>query len=88
MPELLGLSDRIAVMHEGRLQGILDRIDDAPEQHKPLFQKIIYSDIILWIENRQFEEIDRLLLDVLGPGYAVKELLKPAFSRNETKGAK
>jgi precorrin-2 dehydrogenase/sirohydrochlorin ferrochelatase len=62
--------------------------EHAPEQHKPLFQKIIYSDIILWIENRQFEEIDRLLLDVLGPGYAVKELLKPAFSRNETKGAK
>lgn len=25
MPELLGLADRIAVMHEGRLQGILDR---------------------------------------------------------------
>jgi precorrin-2 dehydrogenase/sirohydrochlorin ferrochelatase len=62
--------------------------EHAPEQHKPLFQKIIYSDIILWIENRQFEEIDRLLLDVLGPGYAVKELLKPAFSHNETKGAK
>ncbi len=48
----------------------------APEQHKPLFQKIIQSDIISWIQDRQYEEIDRLLLDVLGPGYAVDELLK------------
>ena len=60
----------------------------APEQHKPLFQKIIHSDIISWIQNRQFKEIDRLLLDVLGPGYVVDELLKPDFSHNETKGAK
>jgi len=62
--------------------------EHAPEQHKPLFQKIIYSDIISWIENRQHEEIDRLLFDVLGPGYTVDALLKPAFSHNETKGTK
>ncbi len=28
----------------------------APEQHKPLFQKIIHSDIISWIQNRQIEK--------------------------------
>jgi precorrin-2 dehydrogenase/sirohydrochlorin ferrochelatase len=49
----------------------------APEQHKPLFQKIIQSDIISWIQNSQFEDIDGLLLEVLGPGYSVDELLKP-----------
>jgi len=27
MPEVLGMSDRIMVMHEGRLTGILDRKD-------------------------------------------------------------
>lgn len=27
MPEVLGMSDRIAVLHEGRLTGILDRKD-------------------------------------------------------------
>ena len=59
----------------------------TPEQHKPLFQIIIESYIISWIENRQFEKIDRLLLDVLGPGYTFDALLKPAFSHNETKGA-
>jgi precorrin-2 dehydrogenase/sirohydrochlorin ferrochelatase len=62
--------------------------EHAPEQHKPLFQKIIYSDIIPWIENRQYEEIDRLLFDVLGPGYTVDALLKPAFSHKEIEGTK
>ena len=60
----------------------------APEQHKPLFQKIIHSDIIPWIQTRQFAEIDRLFLDVLGPGYAVDELLKPNAGLNETEGVK
>ena len=27
MPEILGMSDRIAVMHAGRLAGILDRAE-------------------------------------------------------------
>ena len=27
MPEVLGMSDRIAVLHEGRLTGILDRAE-------------------------------------------------------------
>ncbi len=31
MPELLGLADRIVVMHEGRMTGILDRADADPE---------------------------------------------------------
>ena len=60
----------------------------APEQHKPLFQEIIQSDIISWIEHRQFKEIDRLLFDVLGPGYTFDDLLKDDFEHNETKGLK
>jgi inositol transport system ATP-binding protein len=27
MPEVLGMSDRVMVMHEGRMTGILDRAD-------------------------------------------------------------
>jgi precorrin-2 dehydrogenase/sirohydrochlorin ferrochelatase len=72
----------------GAIRGRLLLEKHAPEQHKPLFQKIIHSDIVLWIENRQMEDIDRLLLDVLGPGYTVDELLKPDFRHNATKGAK
>ena len=32
MPELIGLADRVAVMHEGTLQGILDRSEVTPER--------------------------------------------------------
>ena len=32
MPELLGLADRVAVMHEGELQGILERADATQER--------------------------------------------------------
>jgi ribose transport system ATP-binding protein len=32
MPELLGLADRIAVMHEGALQGVLDRAEASQER--------------------------------------------------------
>ena len=31
LPEILGMSDRVAVMHEGRLKGILDRKDATQE---------------------------------------------------------
>jgi ABC-type sugar transport system ATPase subunit len=32
MPELIGLSDRIAVMHEGTLRGILPRAEATQER--------------------------------------------------------
>ncbi|HSN55885.1 MAG TPA: sugar ABC transporter ATP-binding protein [Candidatus Sulfomarinibacteraceae bacterium] len=32
MPELLGLADRIAVLHEGALQGVLERTEATPER--------------------------------------------------------
>jgi ribose transport system ATP-binding protein len=32
MPELLGLADRVAVMHDGTVQGILDRADSTQER--------------------------------------------------------
>ena len=32
MPELMGVCDRIAVMHEGRLTGILDREEFSEER--------------------------------------------------------
>jgi len=57
----------------------------APEAHKPLFEKLIHSDIISWIQNQQFEKIDQHLLQVLGPGYTVEKLLPPAARCTETK---
>jgi ABC-type sugar transport system ATPase subunit len=32
MPELLGLADRVAVLHEGALEGVLDRADATQER--------------------------------------------------------
>jgi ABC-type sugar transport system ATPase subunit len=32
MPEILGMSDRIAVMHEGSLAGVLSREQATPQQ--------------------------------------------------------
>jgi inositol transport system ATP-binding protein len=32
MPELLGLADRVAVMHEGALQGVLQRAEATQER--------------------------------------------------------
>jgi inositol transport system ATP-binding protein len=32
MPELIGLADRVAVMHEGALQGILERTEATQER--------------------------------------------------------
>jgi ABC-type sugar transport system ATPase subunit len=32
LPELLGISDRVLVMHEGRVAGVLERAEATPER--------------------------------------------------------
>jgi ABC-type sugar transport system ATPase subunit len=32
LPEVLGMSDRIAVMHAGKVTGVLDRVDATPHR--------------------------------------------------------
>ncbi len=53
-----------------------------PEAHKPLFEQLINSDLIELIRDAKTEEIDALLLRVLGGGYRIEELL-PDFSPQE-----
>jgi len=60
----------------GAIRARLLKQAHAPEEHKPLFNKIIYSNIILLIQNQQYDQIDQLLFNVLGPGYTYRELLK------------
>jgi len=69
--------DAYAVLLElmGAIRVRLLKQAHAPEEHKPLFNKIIHSDIIALIQNRQHDQIDQLLFDVLGPGYTFEELL-------------
>ena len=40
-----------------------------PEAHKPLFEQLINSDLIVMIQESEVEKIDSLLLEVLGEGY-------------------
>ena len=47
-----------------------------PEAHKPLFEQLINSDLIVMIQAGKTEEIDMLLFDILGKGYDYKELTR------------
>ncbi len=67
----------------GAIRSRLLKQAHAPEEHKPLFNKIIHSDILSLIENRQTDQIDQLLVNVLGPGYTFEALLKQERSHKE-----
>jgi precorrin-2 dehydrogenase/sirohydrochlorin ferrochelatase len=47
----------------------------APEAHKPLFERIVDSDILEHIRAGQTQAVDRLLTDVLGDGFRSADLL-------------
>ncbi len=47
-----------------------------PEAHKPLFEQLINSDLILMIQESEVEKIDSLLFEVLGEGYKFEELMQ------------
>jgi precorrin-2 dehydrogenase/sirohydrochlorin ferrochelatase len=49
--------------------------EHAPEAHKPIFEKIIHSDILTWIRDGRMPDVNRLLRDVLGEGWRAEELL-------------
>lgn len=46
-----------------------------PEVHKPLFEQLINSDLIVMIQESEVEKIDSLLFEVLGEGYKFEELM-------------
>lgn len=47
----------------------------APEEHKPVFERLVHSDILTWIREGRRHEIDRLLAEVLGDGWRMDDLL-------------
>jgi precorrin-2 dehydrogenase/sirohydrochlorin ferrochelatase len=47
----------------------------APEAHKPIFEKIVHSDILPWIRDGRMQEVNRLLAEILGEGWRAEELL-------------
>lgn len=50
--------------------------DHAPEAHKHLFEKLIQKGLAEMIRDDKKEEVNRLLLDVLGKGYDLESLMK------------
>ncbi len=49
--------------------------DHEPEVHKYLFEQLIERDLINMIKERQTEDIDSLLIEILGKGYIFDELM-------------
>lgn len=47
----------------------------APEVHKPIFEKIVHSDILRWIRDVRMQEVNRLLAEILGDGWRAENLL-------------
>jgi precorrin-2 dehydrogenase/sirohydrochlorin ferrochelatase len=47
----------------------------APEEHKPIFERLVHSDILAWIRQGRRSDIDRLLVEILGEGWRLDELL-------------
>jgi precorrin-2 dehydrogenase/sirohydrochlorin ferrochelatase len=49
--------------------------DHEPEAHKHLFEQLIESNLVEMIKNGDTENINSLLLDVLGEGYELESLI-------------
>jgi precorrin-2 dehydrogenase / sirohydrochlorin ferrochelatase len=48
-----------------------------PETHKPLCEQLIAADLLTLVKERKIARIDRLLEEVLGPGYRYDQLMAP-----------
>jgi len=59
----------------GRIRSLLLKEKHAPEEHKPIFNRIIQSGIIDLIKADKKEEIDTLLRIILGDGYKFDDLM-------------
>jgi precorrin-2 dehydrogenase/sirohydrochlorin ferrochelatase len=60
----------------GRIRSLLLKEKHAPEEHKPIFNQIIKSDIIDLIKAEKTQEINNLLSDVLGDGFNYDDLME------------
>lgn len=60
----------------GEIRNKLLSEDHEPEAHKHLFEQLIKRDLVKMIKERQTENIDSLLFEILGEGYIFDELMK------------
>ncbi len=54
-----------------------------PEEHKPLFEKLIAGDLLTLVKDKHHAQIDQLLEEVLGPGYRYSQLMTSNRSTGE-----
>ena len=47
-----------------------------PEAHKHLFEQLINSDLITLIRDKKIDDVNALLIDILGQGYRYDELMR------------
>ena len=52
--------------------------DHEPEAHKHLFERLIERDLVQLLKNADIENVNALLLDVLGDGYDFNTLIRNA----------
>jgi precorrin-2 dehydrogenase/sirohydrochlorin ferrochelatase len=55
-----------------------------PEVHKPIFKKLIESDILDLIRKQDYESINLILHEILGDGYRFDELISDGLQKNNT----
>ncbi len=60
----------------GAVRKKLLSIEHAPEEHKPLFEQILDGNMLSMIKNKNINEINELLFNILGDGYIYEELVK------------
>lgn len=48
--------------------------EHAPESHKPLFEKLVDSDLLDMIRNNRRDDVNALLLEILGEGFTLDDL--------------
>jgi precorrin-2 dehydrogenase/sirohydrochlorin ferrochelatase len=60
----------------GAIRKKLLQTEHAPEEHKPMFEKLIETGLLEMIKRHQTDEINRLLEEVIGDGYDYDELMK------------
>lgn len=66
----------------GAIRSRLLETAHAPEAHKPLFNRIIQSDILDRIRRRDVAAIDAILLNTLGSDYSFQDLMGADDDRN------
>lgn len=60
----------------GAIRQRLLATEHAPEAHKPLFEELIHNGLLEMVKHNQVSNIDRLLAQVLGPGYTYADLME------------